>query len=149
MKDLTIAIALRIMLIVSFCLLMFSVLYNTGANQNSSHLYYQAFMLLSFLLIYFHQRKHIKKNGGRIAFHGHIIPEFNPQDEREHQISGEAYKIAFSTILVISFLVIGGVAFFQLFDSILQPLLLSLSIGFIPISGLLAYFFAYRHYYKK
>lgn len=149
MKDLTIAIVLRIMLIVAFCLLMFSVLYNTGANHNSSHFYYQGFVLFSLLLIYFHQRKHIKKNGGRIAFYGHIIPEFNPQDEREHQISGEAYKIAFSTILVISFLVIWGVAFFQLFENTLQPLFIFLSIGFIPISGLLAYFFSYRYQYKK
>lgn len=149
MRDLGIAISLRIILIIAFSLLMFSVLHNTGANQNSSHLFYQAFVLLSLLLIYFYQRKHIKKNGGRIAFFGHIIPEFNPQDEREHQISGEAYKIAFSTILVISFLVIWGVAFFQLFENTLQPLFIFLSIGFIPISGLLAYFFSYRYQYKK
>ena len=149
MKDLTIAIALRIMLIVSFCLLMFSVLHNTGVNHNSSHLYYQAFVLLSLLLIYFHQRKHIKKNGGRITFYGHIIPEFNPQDEREQQISGESYKIAFSTMLVISFLMIWMAAFIQIFSSALQPLFISLSIGIIPISGLLAYYFSYRHQYKK
>ncbi|MDW0118212.1 hypothetical protein QTL97_14865 [Sporosarcina thermotolerans] len=149
MRDLTIAIVLRIMLIVAFCLLMFSVLHNTGANHNSSHLYFQAFVLLSLLLIYFHQRKHIKKNGGRIAFYGHLIPEFNPKDEREQQISGDAYKIAFSTMLVISVVVISSVAFFQIFDGILQPLFIFLSIGFIPISGLLAYFFSYRHHYKK
>lgn len=149
MKDLTIAIALRIIFIISICLLTFSILHNTGLSQNSSHLYYQAFTLLSLLLIYFHQRKHIKENDGRITFHGHIIPEFNPQDEREHQISGEAYKIAFSTILVISLLVIWTAAFFQIFESSMQPLFISLSIGFIPISGLLAYFFSYRYQYNK
>ena len=147
MRDVTSAIILRILFILAFCLKQFSLLYYGPGPYNTFEFSITTILFLTIVLLIIQQRKHMKNNEGRLVFHGHIVPEFNPKNERENEASGEAYKIAFSAMVVISILMIFVSTFFLLFEFALQPLFLLVGIGFIPIAGLMAYYFTYRSQY--
>ncbi|MFD1203765.1 hypothetical protein ACFQ38_01285 [Sporosarcina contaminans] len=63
-------------------------------------------------------------------------------------MNGEAYKIAFSSMFVVSFIVIGLAAVFTLLEQTIQIPAIFFSIAIIPITGLIAFYISYRHYYS-
>ena len=78
-----------------------------------------------------------------------ILPEFNSNDEREAVITGKAAKDALSAILIFTPIAIAAMALVLTFEGEF-PLMLSLLIASsIPIAGLIAYYFSYRHHYLR
>lgn len=141
MNILTRAIFLRIFIIITFALNMYG-----SVSLSSYFLYYRGLFFLSIILLAIEQIAHMKRNDGRIVFKGSIIPDLAPKDEREVQINGEAYKIAFSTIIIISVLVIVLLSFLAILGPV-HLLIILLGIAFIPVSGLIAFYLSYRYQY--
>ncbi|GKV64421.1 MULTISPECIES: hypothetical protein [unclassified Sporosarcina] len=141
MKLLTNAILLRILLIFSFALNMYGTV-----TQSAYHFYFQSLFYLAIVLLVIEILAHRKRNDGRIVFKGNIIPDLAPKDEREVQIVGEAYKIAFSTVFVLSFILIIAAAFLLVFGPV-HPLIVLLGIAILPISGFIAFYLSYRYNY--
>lgn len=141
MNILTRAIFLRIFIIITFTLNMYGVV-----SESSYFLYYRGLFSLSIVFLIIEQAAHMKRNGGRIVFKGSVIPDLAPKDEREMQISGESYKIAFSTVIVISTLVLILLSFVAVFGPV-HLLVLLLGIAFVPVSGLMAFWLSYRYQY--
>ena len=78
-----------------------------------------------------------------------ILPEFNSNDEREVEITEKAAKDAFSAVLIFTPIALATMALALTFKGEF-PLMLSLLIASsIPIVGLIAYYFSYRHHYLK
>ena len=78
-----------------------------------------------------------------------VIPEMNlNDDEREAEITGKSAKVAFSVIIIATFLVL---AFFVLVIPYLNnPLPYSVfTIAALPMIGLLTYFITYRVLYSR
>lgn len=149
MRDLTIAISVRVLFILAFCLKLFTIVYYEPGAYGTVEVSVTIFFFLTIVLLMLQFRKNMKRNDGRIVFNGHIVPEFNSSNEQEERMSGEAYKIAFSAVIVVSFLVIYASIFVLLSNAAIQPLYILLGIGFIPITGLITYVLAYRHQYIK
>ena len=78
-----------------------------------------------------------------------VIPEMNlNDDEREAEITGKSAKVAFSVIIIATFIVL---AFFALVIPYLDnPLPYSVFIiAALPIIGLLTYYITYRVLYLR
>lgn len=143
------AIILRIVLVTTFGLQMLRVTeFGTEHFSTTTKLVLRILFVLTIVVMHFHQRKISKTSGGLILYNGHIIPALNPSDEREKEVNGEAYKIAFSSMFVVSFIVIGLAAVFTLLEQTIQIPAIFFSIAIIPISGLIAFYVSYRHYYS-
>lgn len=151
MKNLTIAISLRVLLIITFSLYAFShINYSSPTSLSSSRLYFTLSFWIVLGLIHFQQYKFIKNSpDGRFIMKEMILPEFNSNDEREAVITGKAAKDALSAILIFTPIAIATMALALTFKGEF-PLILSLLIASsIPIAGLIAYYFSYRHHYLQ
>jgi len=78
-----------------------------------------------------------------------ILTEFNSNDEREAEITGKAAKDAFSAMLVFTPIVLGAQALILTSDVQLPLMMILLITSSIPIAGLIAYYFSYRHHYLQ
>ena len=151
MRSLTIAISLRVLLIITFSLYAFGIIYNSSPTSlSSSRLYFTLSFWIVLGLIHFQQYKFIKNSpDGRFIIKELILPEFNSNDEREAEITGKAAKNAFSAILIFTPISLATMALALTFEGEF-PLMLSLLIASsIPISGLVAYYFSYRYHYLR
>lgn len=153
MRSLTIAISLRVLIIITFSLHMSGILYNDSTNSLSSpKLYFTLSFWIVLGFICFQQYKHRKNSpDGRFIMKEMILPEFNSNDEREAEITGKAAKDALSAILVFMPIALAALALvFILINDGKLPLMLTLLIASsIPIVGLMAYYFSYRHQYLQ
>jgi len=165
MRNMSISIVLRILLIISFALLAFMQvkdiqLSDMFFNKQISYEYYKKndintslyglfFAVLTVINSWFTQYLSKKRNNGRILMNEIVIPEMNlNDDEREAEITGKSAKAAFSVIIVATFIVL---AFFALVIPYLDnPLPYSVfTIAALPIIGLLTYFITYRILYAR
>lgn len=165
MKNVSITIVLRILLIISFAMLAFMQvkdiqLSDMFLNDEISYEYYKEneintslygliFMILTVINSYYTQYLSKKRNNGRILMKEIVIPEMNlNDDEREAEITGKSAKAAFSVIVIATFVVL---AFFALVIPYLDnPLPYSVfTIATLPIIGLLTYFITYRVLYSR
>ena len=165
MRNVSITIVLRILLIISFAMLAFMhvkdiQLSDMFLNDEISYEYYKEneintslygliFMILTVINSYYTQYLSKKRNNGRILMKEIVIPEMNlNDDEREAEITGKSAKAAFSVIVIATFVVL---AFFALVIPYLDnPLPYSVfTIATLPIIGLLTYFITYRVLYSR
>ena len=165
MRNVSITIVLRILLIISFAMLAFmqvkdiqlsDMLLNDEIsyeyykeNEINTSLYGLIFMILTVINSYYTQYLSKKRNNGRILMKEIVIPEMNlNDDEREAEITGKSAKAAFSVIVIATFVVL---AFFALVIPYLDnPLPYSVfTIATLPIIGLLTYFITYRVLYSR
>lgn len=144
MKKLTIAVSLRILLLITFCFHLYNM-----AHSNTDRLYSLFPIWLVFLLIFIQQYKYKKSRpDGRIILKELILPEFNSEDEREAELTGKASKAAFATVIAFSLLLLFIFSFSLIFD-INSTFWAYIAIISVPISGLITYYFSYRYYYLK
>lgn len=151
MKSLTIAISLRILLILTFSLRLFDIKYHGSPGSLSSSNFYLSFPFWLVLLLILFQQHHFRKNSpdGRFIMKEMILPEFNSNDEREAELTGIAAKDAFSALLIftpIAFFVLG---ISLILEGMFPQMMIFLAVSSIPISGLIAYYFSYRHHYLQ
>ncbi len=149
MKNLTIAISLRVLIIITFSLNAFGIIYyDSPTSFNSPSFYFMLSFWIVIGLIHLQMYKHIKNSpDGRFIMKELILPEFNSKDEREAELTGNAAKAAFSVVLIytpfvmcIPFLFIGeDYVLFAAFTAFAS----------IPIAGLIAYYFSYRYHYLQ
>ena len=80
-----------------------------------------------------------------------ILPEFNSNDEREAVITGKAAKDALSAILIFTpiALMASGLVLILTYDGKFPLMMTLLIASSIPIVGLIAYYFSYRHHYLQ
>ena len=150
MRKLTIAVSLRILLLITFSLYLFNIAHSDTQNiLSGARLYSTLSFWLVLLLIFIQQHKYKKSRpDGRIILKELILPEFNSVDEREALLTGKASKAAFATVIAFSFILVFIFSFILIFD--VDPTFLGyLAILSVPISGLVAYFLSYRYYYSK
>lgn len=144
MKKLTIAVSLRILLLITFCFHLYIIV-----HSNTDRLYSLFPIWLVFLLIFIQQYKYKKSRpDGRIILKELILPEFNSKDEREAELTGKASKAAFATVIAFSLLLLFVFSFILIFD-INSTFWAYIAIISVPISGLITYYFSYRYYYLK
>ena len=165
MRNLSLTIFLRILLIVSFALLAFMQvkdiqLSNMFLNDEISFEYYKdneintsvyglIFAILTLINSWYTNYLSKKRNNGRILMREIVIPEMNlNDDEREAEITGKSAKTAFSVIIFATFFVL---AFFALVIPYLDnPLPYSVfTIAALPIIGLITYYITYRVLYLR
>lgn len=150
MKKLTIAVSLRILLLITFSLNLFTIV---NSDTQDSLLGPQLYSRISFsvilLLIFIQQYKYRKSRpDGRILLKELILPEFNSADERKAELIGKASKSAFATTIAFSLILVVIISFILISD-IDSTLLAYLAIVSVPISGLIAYYFSYRYHYLR
>ena len=149
MKQLTIAVLLRILLLITFSTHLFNIVDSEQNSLVGPRLYSMISLWIISLLIFIQQYKYTKsRQDGRINLKELILPEFNSNDEREVELTGLASKVAFSTITAFSFILI------TLFSIILiadfqTTFFAYFAIISVPISGLIAYYFSYRYHYLR
>jgi hypothetical protein len=153
MKNLTIAISLRVLIIITFSLHMTgNIYYDSTTSLSSPRFYFTLSFWIVLGLICFQQYK-FRKNStdGRFIMKEMILPEFNSNDEREAEITGKAAKDAFSAILIFTpiVLVALGLLLILTYDGKLPLMMTLLTASSIPIVGLIAYYFSYRHHYLQ
>ncbi|MBO0602657.1 hypothetical protein I2483_13400 [Sporosarcina sp. E16_3] len=155
MKNVTIAISLRVLVTITFSLYAFSIFnYDSPTSLSSSSSSSRLYIMLSFWivlgLIHFQQYKYIKNSpDGRFIMKEMILPEFNSNDEREAVITGKAAKNALLAILILTPIALATMALILTFEG-KYPILLTLLIASsIPIAGLITYYFSYRHHYLQ
>jgi len=164
MRILSISVFLRILLITSFALVAFMQvkviqLSEMFLNSKISYEYYKEneintsygfiFIILALINSWYTNYISKKRNNGRILMRELVIPEMNlNDDEREAEITGKSAKVAFSVIIIATFLVL---AFFVLVIPYLNnPLPYSVfTIAALPMIGLLTYFITYRVLYSR
>lgn len=101
-------------------------------------------------LICFQQYKHRKNSpDGRFIMKEMILPEFYSNDEREAVITGRAVKDALSAILLFTPIALAAMALALIFEGEFRLMLSLLIASSIPIAGLIAYYFSYRHHYLR
>ena len=150
MKELTIAVSLRILLLITFSINLFYIVdSDTSESTMGPQLYSRIFLGFIFLLIFNQQYKYMKSRpDGRIILKELIVPEFNSGDEREVELTRVASKVAFSTVIISSFILSFIFSFILVLDS--NPTFFAyLTIVSVPISGLIAYYFSYRYHYLR
>ncbi|MBO0586057.1 hypothetical protein [Sporosarcina sp. E16_8] len=78
-----------------------------------------------------------------------ILPEFNSNDEREAIITGKAAKNALLAILILTPIALATMALMLTFEGKFPIMLTILTAASIPITGLITYYFSYRHHYLQ
>lgn len=150
MKKLTIAVSLRILLLITFSLNLFYIVhFNADGSLSGGRLYSQLSLFLVLLLIFIQQYQYKKSRpDGRIILKELILPEFNSADEREAELTRKASKAAFSTVIAFPLILVP--IFSVILISDIDPTFIAyLAIASVPISGLIAYYFSYRYYYLQ
>lgn len=165
MRNLTISITLRILLIISFAFLALMQIKDTQLskmflNNEISYEYYKEneintglygliFVVLALVNSSFTQYLSKKRNNGRILMKEVVIPEMNlNDDEREAELTGKSAKAAFSVIIVATFVMLALFPFVS--PSLNNPLSYSvISIAALPIIGLLTYIISYKVLYSR
>lgn len=165
MRKLSITIILRILLIISFAILVFMQVKATQLsqlflNKEISYEYYKEhdinngwftviFLVLAMINSMYTQYISKKRNNGRILMKEIVLPEVNlDNDERELEITGKSAKAAFSVIIVATFIML--TIFTLVIPYLENPLPYSVFlIAALPIIGLLAYFIAYKVLYAR
>jgi hypothetical protein len=150
MKSVTIAISLRVLIIITFSLHMTGIFYYDSTT--SLNLYFTLSFWFILGLICFQQYK-FRKNSpdGRFIMKEMILPEFNSNDEREAVITGKAARDALSAILIFTpiALMASGMVLILTYDGKLPLLMTLLITSSIPVVGLITYYFSYRHHYLQ
>jgi hypothetical protein len=150
MKSVTIAISLRVLIIITFSLHMTGIFYYDSTT--SLNLYFTLSFWFILGLICFQQYK-FRKNSpdGRFIMKEMILPEFNSNDEREAVITGKAARDALSAILIFTpiALMASGMVLILTYDGKLPLLMTLLITASIPVVGLITYYFSYRHHYLQ
>ena len=153
MKSVTMAISLRVLIIITFSLHMTGIFYyDSTTSLNSPRLYFTLSFWFILGLICFQQYKFRKKSpDGRFVMKEMILPEFNSNDEREAVITGKAARDALSAILIFTpiALMASGLVLILTYDGKLPLLMTLLITSSIPIVGLITYYFSYRHHYLQ
>ena len=154
MKNLTIAISLRVLLIITFSLNAFGILYyDSPTSFNSPRFYFMLSFWIVIGLIHLQMYKHIKNSSdGRFIMKELLLPEFNSKDEREAELTGNAAKSAFSVVLIYTpFVMCIPFIFFREDYVLFMSFIAFAFIAFasIPIAGLIAYYFSYRYHYLQ
>jgi len=152
MKNLTIAVTLRIftLLMLSLYMLIFYDFYNlSDILRGLNPFLFVGFMIA--LLLMSRQQHIYKKNHptGHLAYQERVLPEFNTNDERESELTGKAAKTAFSIIILTTPILLVLLGFIMIAESAHALHYTYLAFISLPIIGLLAYYFSYRHYYLK
>lgn len=78
-----------------------------------------------------------------------VLPEFSSRDEREMELTGKAAKDALSAVLLSTPVLLTLMAMTMVSESTLSLFLTFLCVVSIPIVGLIAYYFSYRHHYLQ
>ena len=149
MKSLTIAVSLRIFALLMVSLYMFAfhdfkfllMIFCVDCNPYIFGGFMIALMLMS-------RQQHIYKRNhptGRLTYQERVLPEFNSNDERESELTGRAAKTAFSLIILLTPITLVLLGFIIISES--EHILFYTYLAFIslPIIGLIAYYFSYRH----
>lgn len=161
MKNLSVMIILRILLIISFALHIFpnakstqlsellwskQISYDFYIANDVSNIYFSIpFWILALLNLWYTYYHSKKRNNGRILMKEIVIPEMNlDNDERESEITGKSAKAALSSIIVFSFILL---SFFPLATNIVAFSLFSVSA--LPVIGLVTYFISYKILYIR
>ncbi|TQR17949.1 hypothetical protein [Psychrobacillus soli] len=165
MRTLLITIILRILLIISFAVHVFpsmksSQLSKMLMNKQISYDFYVEngiysnyysipFFILVLLNVWFTYFNSKKRNNGRILMKEIVIPEVNlDDDERESEITGKSAKVAFSVIIVFSFLLL---SLFPMATTFFDELIAYsvFAVAALPIIGLLTYLITYKVLYSR
>ncbi|MEK4714283.1 MULTISPECIES: hypothetical protein [Sporosarcina] len=78
-----------------------------------------------------------------------IFPEFYSNDEREAVITERAAKDALSAILLFTPIALVAMALALIFEGKFRLMVSLLIASSIPIAGMIAYYFSYRHHYLR
>ena len=151
LKNLTIAVLLRVSIYLILCYYMFAF-YNFNTSKYLLGINPYILVLFMIILLLQSRQDHIYKKSRpneTIRYREKILPEFNIKDEREAEITGYAAKNALSFILMYTPFVIAIVAFILYYENPYSILLTFLTITTIPIGGLLFYYITYRNDYLK
>lgn len=164
MKNLTITVILRILLIISFAILAFVNLKNNQLsdmflNNEISFDYYidnrlnagwygLLVVLMGIINSSYTQYQSKKRNNGRIKMKEVVIPEMTHDDEREFEITGKSAKAAFSVMFVFIFPLL--ISFSLIPYAINAPLTYAIfAIATLPIIGFITYLITYKVLYSR
>ncbi|WP_391115762.1 hypothetical protein [Psychrobacillus sp. L3] len=165
MRNLSIAIILRILLIISLALHILTsvksaqlsemlrnkeISYDFYMENDINTTYYTIpFLILVLLNTWFANFSSKKRNNGRILMKEIVIPEMNLEDdERESVITGNSAKAALSVIIVATFVMLVSFPLATtLFDDVITYSVFT--IAALPIIGLLTYFITYKMLYSR
>ncbi|MEK5037956.1 hypothetical protein [Sporosarcina sp. FSL K6-3457] len=145
MKNLTLAIVLRILFFITLGLYAFN-----ANNFPYSSLYFNIpFWTVLFLLYLQSKMQYKSQPDGRPLTKDLVLPEFASKDEREIELTGKAAKDALTAIFLSTpvFLFLASATI--IFEGTLTLLLPFLLLVAIPIIGLITYYFSYRHHYLQ
>ena len=142
MKNLTIAILLRVSLLVIICFYLFEISNFSTSNYSKG---INPYIIIAFpiLLLLMSRQQHVYKKSrpnDTIRYREKILPEFNIKDEREAVITGYAAKNALSFILIFTPIAMTLVAFLFINENPYSMLLIFLTIAAVPIIGLIVYY---------
>lgn len=146
MKNLTVAIVLRILFFITLALYAL----NVGYFGSLSNFYFSLPYWIVLCLLYLQMKKQYKRHpDGRPLTKDIVLPEFASNDEREIVLTGKAAKDALSAVLLSTpvFLILLGVT--MGFEGAVSLFLCFLLVAAIPIVGLIAYYFSYRYHYLQ
>ncbi|WP_203246706.1 hypothetical protein [Sporosarcina beigongshangi] len=151
MKNLTIAVILRILLFITLSLYAFNLLHSGASDYlRNSNIYLALPFWIVVLIIQIREYKYSKsQTDGRFIMKDLILPELSSKDEREMELTGKAAKDALSAVLVFSPISIVLLGITMLSESTLPLLLTFLLVATIPIVGLITYYFSYRRHYLR
>lgn len=96
MKNLTVAIVLRILFFITLALFAF----NTGRFTSYSFYFTLPYWIILFLLYLQMKKQYKSEPDGRPSTKDLVLPEFSSKDEREIELTGKAAKSALSAILI-------------------------------------------------
>lgn len=151
MKNLTIAILLRVSLLVIICFYLFEIS-NFSTSNYSIGINPYIIIALPILLLLMSRQQHVYKKSRpneTIRYREKILPEFNIKDEREAEITGYAAKNALSFILMFTPIAMMLVAYLLYYENPYSILFAFLTIAALPIIGLVVYYITYRNDYLK
>ncbi|MFJ7934908.1 hypothetical protein [Sporosarcina sp. NPDC096371] len=151
MNNLTVAVILRVLFFITLGLFAFNLLHlGTPDYLRGSNLYLALPFWIVLFIIQIREYSYSKSQpDGRFIMKDMVLPELSSKDEREMELTGKASKDALSAVLVfapISLLLLGMT---MLSEGALPLLLTFLLVAAIPIVGLIAYYFSYRHHYLQ
>ena len=155
MKNVTIAISLRVLVTITFSLYAFSIFnYDSPTSLSSSSSSSRLYFMLSFWivlgLIHFQQYKYIKNSpDGRFILKEMILPEFNSNDETGSSNNWKSGKKCSFAILILTPIALATMALVLTFEGKFPIMLTLLIASSIPIAGLITYYFSYRHHYLR
>lgn len=164
MRNLTIIVILRILLIISFAILAFVHLKNNQLsdmfwNKEISFDYYREKRLnagwygiiaifIGIINSSYTQYLSKKRNNGRIKMKEVVIPEMIHEDERESDITGKSAKAAFSVMVVFTIPLL--ISFSLVPYAVLAPLTYAIfAIAILPIIGFITYLITYKVLYSR